>query len=110
MPSAYYLMIPLFVLLSAASAASYADTARRHWSYVPGMMILGSLTTLIFAYGSKLLDDKSRIFVYSLAYDCMMALCYYILPLIVLGVRVNAGVMIGSVLIIVGLIIIKGTS
>ena len=42
------------------------------------------------------------------AYDCMMALCYYILPLVILGVRINAGVMIGSVLIIVGLIIIKG--
>lgn len=105
--TSYLLLVPVFVLCLAGSGLSYSDSLRRGPYYVPAMVLLGAACACLFAWGAWLLDDAGKVFVYSLAYDVVVLACYYLFPLLVMGVRVPPGVLVGAALVVAGLVVVK---
>lgn len=105
--SPYWLLLPVFLLCCAGSYLSYTDAARRGPHYVWQMALLGAGCAALFAVAARALDDKPRVYVFSLAYDFLMAVAYYLLPLAVFGVRLSPGVVAGVALAALGFALIK---
>jgi len=103
----YLLLIPVFIIYVIGSALSYIDALRRAWWYAPLFAILGVVTTYLFAWAAKLLDNKEKIYVFSLCYDTAMMIAYYLLPLLIFSTRPSTGVVIGTSLVVIGLFVVK---
>ena len=103
----YYTLIPCFVFFCIGSYMAYTPAVRNGQAYVWTMGMLGCITGFLFAYASKLLNDNSKIYVYSLVYDSMMVAAYYLLPILAFGTKINTGVMVGAAMIVVGFSVVK---
>jgi uncharacterized membrane protein (DUF485 family) len=71
------------------------------------MAILAAGCGLFFGYAAKLLDTKAGVYLFSLYYDSIMMVAYYVLPLLVFSTKVTPGVMVGAALVAAGLIVAK---
>ena len=105
----YFLLVPVFLFCLMGAGLSYSDDARRHWSYTPWMIVLGAVCAGLFAWGAQLLDNKGKVFVFSIWYDSLVLACYYILPILIFGTRVSWGVMLGAAFVVAGLVIVKAS-
>jgi hypothetical protein len=105
----HLLLIPVFVICVIGSMLSYTDAFRRAWWYSPLFVTLGAATTYLFAWGAKLLDNKEKVYIFSLYYDSAMMVAYYLLPLLIFSTRPTTGVLVGTslVVIVIGLFIVK---
>lgn len=95
------------LLLLIGSWATYTDWARRSWWYVSLMVLLSAGNAIVFGLAARALDNKERVFVLSLVLDALMVFAYYVLPVCIMGVRPSTGVVAGTLLVIVGFIVIK---
>lgn len=107
--SPFLFLLPVFAMCLAGSWMSYTDWARRAWWYGPGLVVLGALCTACFAAGARCLDNRTRIFVFSLGYDVLMALAYYVVPVLAFGLKLPSGVAAGAALILAGLILVHAS-
>ena len=105
--TAWHLLFPVFLLCCAGSWLTYSDSRRQASWYPWVMVLLGAGCAYLFSLGAQWLDDKVRVYVFSLVYDCLMVAAYYVLPLVVLGVKVSPGVAVGAGLVVAGLVVIK---
>ena len=106
----YMLLIPVFVLCVAGSGLSYTDDLRRSPWYTFWMVVLGGACAGLFAWGAKLLDDRERLYVFSLWYDSTLYFCYYGLPILLFATRPSPGVLLGTVIVLAGLVVVKVSS
>lgn len=102
----YSILTLVFLACTIGAWASFTDSVRRSAWYVPLMAVVSLATGLLFAYGSRMLDDKGRIFVFSLLYDCAMAVAYYVLPILFFGCALKNQTIAAAVLIAAGLIVL----
>jgi ABC-type multidrug transport system permease subunit len=105
--SPWLALAPVFALCVIGSALCYTDTLRRSAWYIPAMAFLGAACAMLFAWATKTLDTKERAYVFSLWYDTLMMLAYYLLPLVIFGAKVSPGVMAGAAFVAFGLLIVK---
>lgn len=103
----YWLLVPVFVLCCVGSGLTYTDSARKAWWFVYAVVPLWTACGVLFCWAAKTLEDKQSVYVFGLAYDVLMVLAYYILPLVVFGTKVSPGVMVGAGLIVLGLLVVK---
>ena len=103
----YWLLAPVFALCAAGAWLSYSDEARRAPGYVWQMVVLGAVCAGLFAAGAQRLDDKGKVYVFSLVYDLFVLAAYYVMPILVFGVRLSWPVVAGSILVLAGIVIIK---
>lgn len=94
------------VLFLLGSWASYNDKFRAGQWYSVSYISLGILSAMlwVWATGSK---TKEQVFTYSLYWDSLMVACYYVAPLFLMGLRPTAGVLVGSLLILSGILVVK---
>lgn len=108
--SAWYLLLPAFLVFLVGSAMSFSDTFRRSTWFIPGFTTANLAIGFLWIWAARLLDDKAKIYVFSLYWDSLMVLCYYILPLLAMGIKLNSQTVFGIVLTVIGLIVIKAYS
>lgn len=70
------------------------------------MMCLGGLIGWLWIVAIRKMDSE-RAYVFSLYWDSVVMTAYYLMPILLLGVRPNAGVLVGSAVVMAGLVIVK---
>lgn len=105
--NAYMLLLPVFLLCLAGAGLSYTDSLRQSRWYIPWMVFLGAACAGLFAWAAVILDSSEKIYTFSLLYDSVMALCYYLIPLAILGVSVPPTVLVGATFVVLGLLVVK---
>lgn len=103
----WYLLAPAFATFLVGSLMSYADGFRRGPWYMPSFIGLGVLSSALWVLASKRIDDRDRIYVYSLVWDLLMVSAYYVAPALVFRVELSRGVWGGVGLMVVGMILVK---
>ncbi len=103
---AWLLLIPAFAFFMIGSYATYNDAFRRSYHFAPVFLSMNFLCGLVWLYASRILDDKTKLFIYSMFWDALMMFCYYVLPLLFGGIRPNYGIIIGSILVVGGLSVV----
>ena len=85
----WLLLIPGFAVFCLGSYYSYSRTMREHWSYLPVFVALMVIGGFIWVFASRALgkdeDHVKKIMLFSLAWDVIMIVAYYALPLICKG-------------------------
>lgn len=103
----YWLLLPVFAVNAIGSYVTYDDSIRDSKAYSPIMTVLGGAFCALFAYGASISETREKVFIFSLLADLVMAVCYYLLPLLIFAVRPSLGVLAGTGLIAIGLIVLK---
>lgn len=102
----FFLVIVVGCYLTTCSM-SYNEPFRRSDYFLPTTIAIGLLCSLIWNSMVKYIDDKSRIYYYSLVWDISTIFVYYLFPLFFLNVKLEKYGIIGIVMIIAGLITVK---
>ncbi len=100
----------LFVIVGlylATCSMSYNDAFRQSNYYLPSTILIGLLCSIIWNCMVKYLNDKNKIYFYSLVWDVCSIFIYYAFPLIFLNVKIHKFGIVGVALIIIGLVIVK---
>lgn len=86
---------------------TYSEDIRQKWYFIPLAVLLGTIVSLIWFCTVRYIDNKQKIYVYSLFWDFVMMGVYYIYPIIFLGIKLDGWSVFGLFLILTGVIIIK---
>lgn len=94
-------------LYCCSSYLSYSDAWRRSPWLIPVGMSIGIVSSIAWFMLVKQVDDKQRIYFYSLIWDTIICSCFYIVPIIFFSVKIDRWSFLGLALMICGLVIIK---
>lgn len=86
---------------------SYLSEYRQTTWFVWVGVFLGILTNFLWFYTIKCIDDKQKIYIFSLTWDAIMVFIYYGLPLIIFGVKLDKYSLLGLILLVTGIIVLK---
>ncbi len=86
---------------------TYSEEMRNKWYFMPLAVVLGTVVSVIWFLMVKYLDDKQKIYVYSLCWDFMMMFVYYLYPVALLGVKLDKWSLVGLGMIVGGIAVIK---
>jgi hypothetical protein len=107
----YWLLVPVSAMCVFGAWATYTKWAKDSYWYTPSMIALSALCGLCFAVAVKRFGDAAaKVYVFSLSYDTVMMVAYYLLPLVAFGTRVTAGVMLGAAMVAAGLLIVHASA
>jgi hypothetical protein len=56
---------------------------------------------------ARYLDNKQKIYIFSLLWDTVMVLVWYFIPILFFGVKIDRWILLGVLLMVLGLSIIK---
>jgi hypothetical protein len=65
------------------------------------------MVSTLWVSGIKLIDNKERIFLFSLCWEFSVISIDYLVPLVFYGLNVNKYVVLGSLIVAVGLTVMK---
>lgn len=94
------------LLYMVSAYLTFSDKYRNAPYFLPACLGIGVLTASIWFGMVKYLDDKQKIYFFSLCWDTMMVMVFYFLPLF-LGVKLDKWSLFGIGLMLVGLSIVK---
>lgn len=86
---------------------SYNEAFRRSDYFIPVTILIGLLCSIIWNSMVKYIDDKNRIYYYSLVWDVSTIFVYYLFPLMFLNIKLEKFGIIGIIMIIFGLFVVK---
>ncbi len=101
-----YLLLASGALCLAGAWLSFSESGKSPF-LVPVMAILGAWASIVWAWAVIIEPDKEKLYEFAVWWDVMTVGIYYLLPLIFLGVRPNAGVVVGACIVAVGLVVVK---
>ncbi len=101
-----YLLLASGALCLCGAYLSYAEASKAAW-FPLAMGCLGLACSLVWAWAVRLEQDKAKLYAFSIWWDVMTFSIYYGLPLMLAGVRPNAGVVVGACVVAVGLVVVK---
>lgn len=104
------ILLAVFLVSCLGSWASFTAKVRQSPHYLGVMIAISVLTGALFAAGCQYLDDKRKIFYFSLYYDVMVATAYYALPLAFFGCRVSPQAVVGGLAILIGVFLLHAGS
>lgn len=102
----YSLLIPIFLLCSFGAWLSYTEYTKSAPWYVPLMAVLGAGCAALFAIAARRMS-KTEVYTYSLWYDGAVAFAYYLLPVLIWDAKLTAGIVVGTLLVVSGLVVVK---
>jgi multidrug transporter EmrE-like cation transporter len=100
-------LIVITVVYIICAYLTYKEEWRHEWWYIPVGCIFGYILVPIWYLVVRHIDDNDRIYFYSLCWDTLMVLVYYLLPIFLFGVKLNRNGVIGLLLMAAGLILLK---
>ena len=74
------------------------------------MALLGASTALLFGWAIRQFPTKEEVYAFNLYYDALVFFVYYALPLLLMGVKPSPGAILGTVILLAGIILIKVNS
>lgn len=102
----FFLVIVVLCYFTTCSM-SYNEAFRRSDYFIPVTIAIGLLCSIIWNSMVKYIDDKNRIYYYSLVWDISTIFVYYLFPLIFLNIKLEKVGIIGIFMIVAGLIVVK---
>lgn len=102
----------VFVLLITLAHAiicyfSYEKWAQGRWWYYILAIFAGSITNVLWFAATKIISDKKDIYLYSLVWDFFVVAVYFLLPVILLDIKLNRVGIFGLILMLIGFLLIK---
>lgn len=97
-------LLAVFALCAAGAWVSY--TQAKHAPWAPWAMGgLAAASGVVWTHAARRLSPEGTL-AFSLAWDTVIAFCYYALPLILWGVRPTPAVLAGAGLVVAGLVLV----
>ena len=103
----WLIILAVMSLYSISLIVCYDDVARNTWYYPFLSVGLGLIISIFWVLGVKYLDNKDRIFFFSLCWEFSVIFIDYTIPLVFFGLNVNKYVLMGSLVVAAGLTIMK---
>ena len=103
----WLLLMIVSIIYLCESYLSYSDAWRRSYCYLPISIGLGLFSCIIWFVTVKYLDDRQRIYIFSLFWDSAMCFAFYLVPIICYNVKLDCWSLFGLFLMVAGLTIIK---
>ena len=101
------IILAVMTLYSTSLMLSYNPDTRNSWYYTLLSLAIGLLVSTLWTLGVRILDNKERIFFFSLCWEFAVIFIDYAIPLAFFGLNVNKYVILGSILVATGLVIMK---
>lgn len=103
----WFVLLFVSLLYAVGAYMTYTEEARKQWWFIPFAVGLGAVVSTLWFLMVRWLDDKQRIYVYSLFWDAIMIAVYYFLPPLIFGVKLDKWSLVGLALIVGGVALIK---
>lgn len=85
----------------------YNDEFRKTAYFVPVATAIAALVNLLWFTVLRTLDDRQKIYVFSMCWDAVIVGVYYSIPVLFLGVKLDRYGLIGVFLILCGVCLLK---
>ena len=102
----WFILVLVAFLYSISVYISYNEQIRQSNWYIPSSGFIGLIGGVLWASMVKWLDEKEKIYFYSLAWDTIIVAVFYFLPFF-FGIKLSVNGIIGITLMTIGLILIK---
>jgi drug/metabolite transporter (DMT)-like permease len=86
---------------------TYKESNRNSSWFIPALLAIGTVVNLVWAGMARYLDNKQKIYIFSLLWDTVMVLVWYFIPILFFGVKIDRWILLGVLLMVLGLSIIK---
>lgn len=103
----WIIILAVMTLYSLSLVLCYDDYIRNAWYYPWLSIVIGIMVSSLWVLGIKLIDNKERIFLFSLCWEFSVISIDYLVPLVFYGLNVNKYVVLGSLIVAVGLTVMK---
>lgn len=101
------IILAVMTLYSISLTLCYNTETRNSWYYPVVSVVLGLCISSMWISGVRVLDNKERIFFFSLCWEFAVIFVDYVIPLVFFGLNVNKYVVFGSLIVATGLVIMK---
>lgn len=99
-----WLALPLYFVMCYLG---YSENLRKSNWFMPVCISINLFTSTLWFLAIKNIDNKSRIFFYSLCWDAVMIATAYFVPIFLFNLNLNKLTILGFFFMILGLILIK---
>lgn len=106
----WWMLLLSFFMYCVCAYFSYSDEMRKKPWFIPVAVGLGTVVSTIWFITVRWLDDKQKIYVFSLFWDFVMMFVYYFLPIVWFGVKLDKWAAVGMLMMVAGLVIVKARS
>lgn len=103
----WLIILAVMTLYSLSLVLCYDDNIRNAWYYPWLSIVIGIMVSTLWVSGIKLIDNKERIFLFSLCWEFSVISIDYLVPLVFYGLNVNKYVVLGSLIVAAGLTVMK---
>ena len=103
----WLIILAVMTLYSLSLVLCYDDNIRNAWYYPWLSVVIGIMVSTLWVSGIKFIDNKERIFLFSLCWEFSVISIDYLVPLVFYGLNVNKYVVLGSLIVAVGLTVMK---
>ncbi len=104
---AYLVLLVVVAVYSTSLCMSYTDSVRESKYFYPLSLMCSFFIGTLWVTGVRLSKTTENIFFFSLCWEFAVILTDYIIPLVFFGLNANKYVTIGSLVVAVGLTIMK---
>jgi len=101
------IILAVMTLYSTSVMLCYNSETRNSWYYPVVSILIGLCISSMWVTGVRVLDNKERIFFFSLCWAFAVIFVDYVIPLVFFGLNVNKYVVLGSLIVAAGLVIMK---
>ncbi len=102
-----FYLLACFIVCFAMGIMSFSDSIRATKWYVWGMLVCSVALSFLWSFMTKRLPDKEAVFTYSMYWDGATYLSWFIAAFAVLHVKPTFLAMIGTVIILIGIVLVK---
>lgn len=96
-----------FLLYSGYASLSYFEVIRESIWFIPGGLLLALLGNLCWLILARILKVPEDIFFYGIVFDLIVTFSFLLTPFILQKVNINGITILGSIILLIGLILIK---
>lgn len=90
-----------------SAIVSYDANYQRQWWYLPLGVFIGASVALCWCLSVRIIGESQAIYRYSFIFDALMAAVYALVPILYMGVKLDARTIVGGVLITAGAFFLK---
>jgi hypothetical protein len=101
----WLIILAVMSLYSTSLMMCYSDSTRNSWYYPIFSLGFSLIVSTLWVTGVRYLDNKDRIFFFSLCWEFSVIFIDYTIPLVFFGLNVNKYVVMGSFVVAMGLTI-----
>lgn len=106
----YIILLLSFLVFSGSAILSFSKSFSESNFFIPTTLILGLCSTTLWICLVRTINNPQKLFWWSLAWDLLMLLAFYLLPILIGSVKLNSSISFGLILILLGIMLVKASS